>query len=119
MSIFRRHRTAGDPTEPPLRCSFCNKAQTDVQKLIAGPKVFICDECIGVCNDIIAYDASIERPPTAATPVEPTTRIVTCSLCGMSLPWEEAVPVPERGALCPGCTGAIEAALAEKDGREN
>src|SRR5579871_1983304 len=37
-----------------LRCSFCNKDQNDVRKLIAGPTVFICDECVEVCNDIIA-----------------------------------------------------------------
>src|SRR5438876_4216252 len=37
-----------------LRCSFCNKDQNDVRKLIAGPTVFICDECVDVCNDIIA-----------------------------------------------------------------
>ena len=35
-----------------LRCSFCNKDQNDVRKLIAGPTVFICDECVEVCNDI-------------------------------------------------------------------
>ena len=40
----------------PLRCSFCNKDQNDVRKLIAGPTVFICDECVDVCNDIIADD---------------------------------------------------------------
>ncbi len=39
-----------------LRCSFCNKDQNDVRKLIAGPTVFICDECVDVCNDIIADD---------------------------------------------------------------
>ena len=39
-----------------LRCSFCNKNQNDVRKLIAGPTVFICDECVDVCNDIIADD---------------------------------------------------------------
>ena len=39
-----------------LRCSFCNKDQNEVKKLIAGPTVFICDECIDVCNDIITDD---------------------------------------------------------------
>src|SRR3989442_699532 len=37
-----------------LRCSFCGKSQNDVRKLIAGPTVYICDECIELCNDIIA-----------------------------------------------------------------
>ena len=43
-----------------LRCSFCNKDQNDVRKLIAGPTVFICDECVEVCNDIIADDSRFE-----------------------------------------------------------
>ena len=54
------------PTKKPgvegevLRCSFCNKDQNDVRKLIAGPTVFICDECVDVCNDIIADDRRAE-----------------------------------------------------------
>lgn len=39
-----------------LRCSFCSKCQNDVKKLIAGPNVYICDECVDVCNEIIADD---------------------------------------------------------------
>ncbi len=45
-----------------LRCSFCNKDQNDVRKLIAGPTVFICDECVDVCNDIITDDNRSEAP---------------------------------------------------------
>ncbi len=37
-----------------LSCSFCGKSQREVKKLIAGPTVYICDECIELCNDIIA-----------------------------------------------------------------
>ncbi len=52
-----------------LRCSFCNKDQNDVRKLIAGPTVFICDECVEVCNDIIADDNRFEhRGGRAALP---------------------------------------------------
>ncbi|MFH1965889.1 MAG: ATP-dependent Clp protease ATP-binding subunit ClpX [Acidobacteriota bacterium] len=43
-----------------LRCSFCNKLQNEVKKLIAGPNVFICDECIEVCSEIIHDDVSFE-----------------------------------------------------------
>ena len=46
-----------------LRCSFCNKSQNDVRKLIAGPTVFICDECVGVCQDIIDEDQNYEPSP--------------------------------------------------------
>ena len=56
-----------------LRCSFCNKDQNDVRKLIAGPTVFICDECVEVCNDIIADDNKFDRTTARTglpTPVE-------------------------------------------------
>ena len=46
--------------EESLRCSFCNKSQNDVRKLIAGPTVFICDECVRVCNDIIDDDQVVD-----------------------------------------------------------
>ncbi|HKA21074.1 MAG TPA: ClpX C4-type zinc finger protein [Blastocatellia bacterium] len=39
-----------------LRCSFCGKSQNEVNKLIAGPMVYICNECIDICNEIIADD---------------------------------------------------------------
>src|SRR3990170_2058773 len=51
-----------------LRCSFCNKDQNDVRKLIAGPTVFICDECVEVCNDIIADDNHNKRLKTQKQP---------------------------------------------------
>ncbi|MFQ5883251.1 MAG: ATP-dependent Clp protease ATP-binding subunit ClpX [Candidatus Methylomirabilales bacterium] len=44
-----------------LTCSFCGKNQDDVRKLIAGPTVYICDECIELCNDIIAEELEEER----------------------------------------------------------
>ena len=44
-----------------LRCSFCNKSQNDVRKLIAGPTVFICAECVAVCQDIIDEDQEPEQ----------------------------------------------------------
>jgi len=43
-----------------LYCSFCGKSQHEVRKLIAGPSVFICDECIDLCNDIIREEASTD-----------------------------------------------------------
>lgn len=45
------------PNEKDLFCSFCGKSHNEVKKLIAGPSVFVCDECIDLCNDIIREDA--------------------------------------------------------------
>ncbi len=47
-----------------LTCSFCGKGQDDVKKLIAGPAVYICDECIELCKDIIAEEAKLEESAT-------------------------------------------------------
>ncbi|MBW2421460.1 MAG: ATP-dependent Clp protease ATP-binding subunit ClpX [Deltaproteobacteria bacterium] len=46
-----------------LSCSFCGKSQKEVKKLIAGPTVYICDECIELCNDIIAEEYGQEEAP--------------------------------------------------------
>src|SRR6202008_4247197 len=52
-----------------LTCSFCGKAQKEVKKLIAGPTVYICDECIGLCNDIIAEEIEKEEQIYGVPPV--------------------------------------------------
>ena len=50
----------GSSSEKILYCSFCGKSQHEVKKLIAGPSVFICDECIDLCNDIIRDEVAAE-----------------------------------------------------------
>jgi len=52
-----------------LQCSFCGKSQKEVKKLIAGPTVYICDECIGLCNDIIAEEVDREESFSSGTPL--------------------------------------------------
>lgn len=56
MSILR--------PEEILRCSFCGKSQNEVKKLIAGPNVYICNECIDICNEIINDDEKAEAATT-------------------------------------------------------
>ena len=58
-----------DDSNGNLSCSFCGKSQKEVKKLIAGPTVYICDECIGLCNDIIAEEVEKEEPAAGSTPV--------------------------------------------------
>ncbi len=45
----------------PLRCSFCGRTQDEVKKLIAGPGVYICDECVALCEDILAEDRELTQ----------------------------------------------------------
>ena len=63
MSRDRGDRSDGDKL---LYCSFCGKSQHEVRKLIAGPNVFICDECVELCNDIIREEME-ESAPVAAS----------------------------------------------------
>jgi ATP-dependent Clp protease ATP-binding subunit ClpX len=58
-----------------LQCSFCGKSQKEVKKLIAGPTVYICDECIGLCNDIIAEEVDREDSFSTGTPLPKPSEI--------------------------------------------
>jgi ATP-dependent Clp protease ATP-binding subunit ClpX len=62
-----------------LSCSFCGKSQREVKKLIAGPTVYICDECIELCNDIIAEEGAQDDATTRSSRV-PKPREIKTSL---------------------------------------
>ena len=117
-------------TKEDLRCSFCNKDQADVSKLVAGPSVFICGECIQMCVDIINDDARARtgrdeaperqepcarygrtsEPQAGAGPsVEVLAWHVRCPLCEITVPAEGAIPIAGRGALCRPCVVTIQA----------
>ncbi|MES2186844.1 MAG: ATP-dependent Clp protease ATP-binding subunit ClpX [Pseudomonadota bacterium] len=64
----------GSSSEKTLYCSFCGKSQHEVKKLIAGPSVFICDECIDLCNEIIR-----DELPEGTDPKEPRNDLPTPS----------------------------------------
>jgi hypothetical protein len=105
------------------------KLQGDVRQLIAGPSVFICDECVEVCNDIIADPRSRISTAGAGGALEPSANVNaqreataqpgylgSCALCRIPLTLEEATPIGERGFLCQPCTDAIAEELAHKMG---
>ena len=58
-----------------LACSFCGKSQKEVKKLIAGPTVYICDECIDLCNDIIAEECDQEEGVASGSEVPKPSEI--------------------------------------------
>ncbi len=71
MSVDRRR----DEGHGNLQCSFCGKSQKEVKKLIAGPTVYICDECIALCNDIIAEEVDREDSFQSGTPLPKPSEI--------------------------------------------
>jgi ATP-dependent Clp protease ATP-binding subunit ClpX len=60
------------PSEKHLRCSFCGKSKESVKKFISGPSVYICNECVSLCNEILAEEE--EREAADAVPRVPTPR---------------------------------------------
>jgi len=63
----------------PLFCTFCGKSQHEVRKLIAGPSVFICDECVELCNDILEEEVQSVETPEEEKPL-PTPREIRAHL---------------------------------------
>ncbi len=67
------------------RCSFCGKSQTEVKTLVAGPGVFICDECVQLCQSIIAKKAATQAPqevPDSLLPDNAPTENLLKTLAG-------------------------------------
>ena len=71
-------------TATAVRCSFCGKPSSDVEKLIAGPGVFICNECIRLCNDILSTEQQQPSGPETQLPA-----------------WEETAPDEQLLDLLP------------------
>lgn len=114
MFSFWHRRKPSPPPGGELRCSFCSKTRRDVRKLIAGPGVVICDECIEVCNDILADDhrfasAEQEDEPSTTSSADVADFPVLCRLCGMQVLSGEAVLIEDRGMLCKPCIATITA----------
>jgi hypothetical protein len=115
--------TTAEPAAKKMRtlyCGFCGKSQHDVKTLIAGPDSFICEECVGLCNDIVEHNAVIalltaderegkaEHPTLSAYLAERTTGQLRVYLAKM-----EADVVKTREGL----RGMEEAAEARAEGR--
>ena len=69
-------KASGGESKNTLYCSFCGKSQHEVRKLIAGPTVFICDECVAVCNGILEEDRG-DRVPSSQTKLPRPAEIKT------------------------------------------
>ena len=92
-----------------LRCSFCGKDQDQLRRLIAGPDVHICADCVEVCVDLLADDKGL---PTGATDSEGrvvgSITVARCSLCREPTLLAELTTVETRGALCGSCSAIVD-----------
>jgi ATP-dependent Clp protease ATP-binding subunit ClpX len=76
MSNDKNNKGGGGNKTKLLYCSFCGKNQHEVKKLIAGPSVFVCDECVALCNDIIRQEEALQQETAQQEPLQklPTPR---------------------------------------------
>jgi hypothetical protein len=106
-------------TTDTLQCSFCGKTQDQVRTLIAGPKVYICDECIDLCDELVAEKAAQEVRQPERRPVEEQGESVAgtplCLVCRLPRGLAEVVFVPALGPVCTICSAAIRAATEEEE----
>jgi hypothetical protein len=112
MSLWkRRGRVIDPPPEAVLRCSFCNLSQRDVKKLIAGPTVYICNECVEICQNIIAEDATLAD--SGKKPLAPSESQATCALCRHVREKENMIYVLDRGLICLICVDRVREAAGQ------
>jgi len=106
-------------TTETLQCSFCGKTQDQVRTLVAGPKVYICDECIDLCDEIVAKKGAREvrqqeRPPVAEQGAS-VAGTPLCLVCRLPRGLAEVVFVPTLGPVCTVCSAVIRAATEEEE----
>jgi hypothetical protein len=137
MFGFGKPNRPSDKSEQPPYCSFCNKRLAEVRKLVAGPTAYICDECVGVCVDIIVDDVRVSASGEYGTQsLELQARLkahqmnahrapeivaserlpdwhVRCALCQLVVATDDAIQVDDRGVLCDPCVSAVQAVGAK------
>src|SRR5450756_2158019 len=85
--------TGSKGTKVPYRCSFCGKSQEQVRKLIAGQGVYICDECINLCQEIIEEEMLEAPKQRTSQPKLPNPRQITMNLDQYVIAQEKAKKV--------------------------
>jgi len=90
-------------------CSFCGKNPNEVRKLVAGPSVHICDECVELCRNILAgeLDAGEARKNQSAKAGVKENRL--CGICMEERESDELIFLPHAAYMCAGCLEEIQA----------
>jgi len=95
-------------------CSYCGKSQHEVMKLIAGPTVYICDQCIKLCNDIIAEEAAkLAGEDQPRRGVNPSSPALCSSFCGKQQHEVQTLIAGPSAYICNECVGLCNDIIAE------
>ena len=92
-------KSSGGDSKNTLYCSFCGKSQHEVRKLIAGPTVFICDECVELCVNFITEESAIDKIVSPLWPEQIGDRLTSTTVSERvrDLSSEELTEALERG----------------------
>ena len=90
-------------------CSFCGKNQKEVRKLIGGPSVHICVECVNLCTDIVSQEADVDDAETIAkTASAKSKEDRLCGICMEARETDELIFLPHAAYMCAGCLEDIQ-----------
>jgi len=90
-------------------CSFCGKNQSEVRKLVAGPSVHICDECVELCRNIVAQEVDPgEKAKTKAAKAKARESRL-CGVCMEPRETDELIFLPHAAYMCAGCLEELQA----------
>jgi len=119
VAVYNHYKRVQAGLQPTSTAKHSKEEQVEVAKsniLVIGPTVYICDECIDLCNDIIAkeveQEAQLEGP---ASPVASLNAPTWCGVCHLPKSAEEIVAVSERGFFCRRCVDMIRAATDDSE----
>ena len=101
-----KRQKEGNPSKI-ITCSFCGKTRNSVRKIIAGPNVYICDECIDLCNDILGGEYPNHKNLVKKEPRKFSAGDISCAFCNMPAQNTECLIIPDRGSLCFVCLEII------------
>jgi ClpX C4-type zinc finger len=104
--------------ESQVACSFCGKGRDKVRKLIAGPHVYICDECVELCEDILQEEYESELSTVheqSSSQPGMLKHSASCAICRLPTSISELLPIAERGFLCAACLEAVQRAAGQSE----
>lgn len=91
-----------------IACSFCGKTQHDVRTLIAGLSVHICDECVGLCDQILT-NKNVKESEAVRQPANNSSAERLCGICMEPRERDELIFLPHAAYMCAGCLEDIQA----------
>lgn len=100
-----KHIPRFDDASPGATCSFCSKGKEEVRKLVAGPSVHICDECVELCRSILAEDRRDNRRDAAKKAADENR---LCGICMEERESDELIFLPHAAYMCASCLEEIQ-----------